>query len=117
MEGSSTQRTSAQLRDEGIAAVLDADTAVHRGHRERIEEALDELIESGAEFTADDLQARIDDDTRQHAAPNLISATIAVASRQGRIAHVGYCTSTRPARHRGVLRKWVGQPATPTTAA
>jgi hypothetical protein len=107
---SNPELSGAQLRDAGVAAVLDADAAVHRGYRNVIESALDELIASGREFTADDLQARLDDDTREHAAPNLLSAVIGVAARQSRIAHVGYGNSTRPARHRGVLRRWIKAP-------
>lgn len=108
--------TGAQLRDAGVDAVLAADEAVHRGHREAIEAALDGLAASGAEFTADDLQLALDEDTRRLAPPNLISAVIAVASRHSRIVHVGYGTSTRPARHRGVLRKWIGATSPPHAA-
>lgn len=109
--------TGAELRDAGVSAVLDADEAVHRGHRDRIELALDELIVSGVEFCADDLRERLDEDTLHHCSPNLVSAVIAVAARQGRVQQTGWTTSARPARHHGALRTWVGQPATPTTAA
>ncbi|GGU61734.1 hypothetical protein [Lentzea flava] len=102
------QPTGAQLRDAGVADVLAADQAVHRGYRDEIESVLEELIASGAEFTADDLQARLTDDTRLRAAPSLISAVIAVAARQGRIRQTGWGTSTRPTRHHGVLRRWRG---------
>lgn len=108
--------TGRDLCDQGLTAVLAADAAVHRGHREAIDAVLDELIAAGAEFTADDLQGRLDDDTRQHAAPNLVSAVIAVAVRQGRVVQTGWCTSTRPARHRGALRKWVAAPTVPNVA-
>ena len=111
-----TEPTGAQLRDAGIDAVLAADVAVHRGFRKVIDAALDELIASGAEFSADDLQLRLDDTTRASAAPNLVSAAIALASRQGRIRHVGWGTSTRPARHCGVQRRWVGAASPPHAA-
>jgi len=108
--------TGQQLRDAGVDAVLAADEAVHRGHREAIDAALDKLIAAGAEFSADDLQLALDDETRRLAPPNLLSAVIAVAARQGRIVHVGYGTSSRPARHRGVIRTWIGATSPPHAA-
>jgi len=72
--------TGQQLRDAGVDAVLAADEAVHRGHREAIDAALDKLIAAGAEFSADDLQLALDDETRRLAPPNLLSAVIAVAA-------------------------------------
>lgn len=108
--------TGRDLKNAGIDAVLDADAAVHRGHREAVDAALDVLIAAGGEFSADDLQARLDDETREHAAPNLVSAVISIAARQGRIVQTGWGTSTRPARHRGVIRTWIGATSPPHAA-
>lgn len=113
---STTEPTGEDLRDEGVAAVLDADEAVHRGHRKVIEEAIDVLAESGETFTADDVQSALDDETRLRAAPNLIGALFNHYRNAGRIERVGWTTSTRTARHAGVLRQWTGTTATRTSS-
>ncbi|UYL87799.1 hypothetical protein SEA_ONEDIRECTION_37 [Gordonia phage OneDirection] len=86
--------TGRRLRDDGSSAVIAADTAVHRGYSDHVRSALNELIESGVEFDADDVRARIPDGAVPHS-PNLLPAIIGGYAAAGRIRSVGM---TRPAR-------------------
>lgn len=108
--------TGRDLRDQGLTAVLAADEAVHRQYRRAIEQALDELIVEGIEFTADDVAERLPQDVREHAAPSLVSAVFAVYSRQKRIECVGFGTSSRRSRHCGAVRRWIGATSPPHAA-
>lgn len=99
--------TGAQLRDAGVVDVLAADAAVHRGYRTAIEQALNELILLSLPFTADDLREYLGPDFQPHS-PNLLPAVIHAYSAAGRIHGVGWTRSTRPSRHAGVIRTWVG---------
>lgn len=100
--------TGEQLRDEGVTAALDADRAPHRDLRAEIARVLDTFVAAGEPFTADDVRDALPDDVQQRAAPNLLSATFSHYARSGRIASVGWTTSSRPSRHQGVIRRWVG---------
>lgn len=99
--------TGEQLRDRGIANVLDADNAVHRGVRELIERTLDRLIDQGSPFTADDVHALLPEDAQPHSS-NLLPAAFRTYRVAGLITQVGWSTSTRPTRHAGVVRMWIG---------
>lgn len=99
--------TGEVLRDEGVQTVLAADVAAHRGHRAAIEAVIERLIDSGAEFDADDVQAALDDETKFRASPNLLPALFSIYRNAGRIVCVGYTTSSRTRRHAGVIRRWV----------
>lgn len=100
--------TGQDLRDAGTAAVLDADAAVHRNYREHIERVMDDLVDSGRPFTADDVQRELPDDVRKRMAVNLVPALFSSYSGSGRIVQTGWSTSTRSSRHTGVQRCWVG---------
>lgn len=100
-------KTGSQLRDQGIADVLDADHAVNRGVREHVEHVLDELIESGRPFCADDVHRLLPQDVQPHS-PHLIPALFRTYAVREQIRQVGWATSTRPTRHAGVVRMWIG---------
>lgn len=103
-----SEPTGAQLRDAGVAAALDASAAVHREHvRAAVEAALEGLIASGREFSADDLWDALDADTRARAPGTLVSALFAGAVTSRRIRLAGYGCSNRPSRHRGLFRRWI----------
>lgn len=102
-----TEPTGEQLRDQGIADVLDADDAVHRGAREHIARALEELIGRGRPFTSDDVHELLPEDVQPHS-PNLLPAVVRAFRGAKRIEQVGWSTSTRPTRHAGVIRQWIG---------
>lgn len=104
------QPTGGQLRDEGVTAAIAADTAAHRGHRDAIEQALDELITSGRAFTADDIRSRLPAEVQERIPPPLLPAVLRAACQRGLIRHVGWASSTRATRHAGPLRRWVGVP-------
>lgn len=106
-----TEPTGEDLRDEAIETVIAADEAVHRNHRAAIEKVINDLIQQGAEFTADTVHAFLDEDTRTLASPYLIPALFRVASQEGRIEVIGYAISGRPSRHMGMLRVWRGTQA------
>lgn len=108
-------QTGSQLRDEGINAVLDADVAPHRGCREHIERVLDELIAAGHPFCADDVHKLLPEDMQPHS-PYLIPALFRVYRTREQIRQVGWATSTRPTRHAGVVRMWVGAEHTEAAA-
>ncbi|WNV89022.1 hypothetical protein [Umezawaea sp. Da 62-37] len=99
-----------------MAAVIDADEAVHRGYRTHIEAVLDALVDAGAPFTADDVHEGLPEDVQRRMAPNLLPALFSAYSSADRIVRVGYTTSTRTARHAGVIRQWIGTTATRTAS-
>lgn len=98
--------TAAELRDEGIAAVLTSDEAVHRGYRAFLDEAIDALIHEGEEFTADDIRSRVDPVVFAHTSPMLLPAVMRALAQSGRVQAVGWAVSTRRSRHCGPLRVW-----------
>jgi hypothetical protein len=99
--------TGAQLRDEGMAAVIAADHTPHRDVRKHLETVLDQLIRERRPFTADDVHARLTSDVPRYS-PNLLSAIFNAYGRAGRMTHIGWASSDRPTRHRGALRVWIG---------
>lgn len=100
------QPTGRQLKAAGVEAVLAAAEAPHRNYRAVLEVALETLIMSRAEFTADNIWPLVDEDTRLRAPANLLPALFAGAVAAGRIERVGYECSTRPSRHGGLFRRW-----------
>ena len=79
--------------------------------REAAEEALDELIESGEEFCADDLIAVVEQPDLTHAPNsrnNAIGAIFREASVNRRIEMVGTRCSSTPTRKGGLIRVWRG---------
>ena len=74
--------------------------------RAALEVALETLIMSGHEFTADDVWPLVDEDTRKNAPVNMLPGMFAGAVTSGRIERVGFETSTRPSRHGGLFRRW-----------
>lgn len=102
-----TESTGEDLRDVAIETVIAADEAVHRGYRPAIEKALSELIDEGKPFTADTVNERLDEDVRTHASPMLVPALFRAAAQAGHIRAIGWAISTRPKRHKGVLRIWL----------
>jgi hypothetical protein len=100
--------TGRQLRDEGVAALLDADAAPHRGRRQYVEDILDTLIASGRVFDADDVRRALPDEVRNQLPVNLVPACFGEYSRQGRIKQVGWSRSRVRSRHSGAFRRWIG---------
>ena len=72
--------------------------------RDRAEIVLDDLIESGVVFTAED----VTDVTGMPDSPNAVGGLLLKASKRGRIRPVGITTSKRLQRHGGTLRTWEG---------
>lgn len=101
------QPTGTQLRIVGEDATLAAATAINRDFREHAEDILDDLIEAGRPFTAEDIRRKIPDGVEPHS-PNVLPAVIGRASRAGRIKTIGWCGTTRNTRHGSVNRLWVG---------
>ena len=64
---------------------------------------LDELIESGREFTSEDVRLI----TGPAPSNGSFGGLFLRAAKAGRIPCVGYERSKRPARHAGLLRAWV----------
>lgn len=103
-----TELTGAELRDQGVADAIAADTAVHRGLRTDIEAILDTLAQSGQVFTADDIRRFLPADVRDRIPPNLLPAVVRTASMRGEIEHIGWGISIRSSRHAGPVRRWIG---------
>lgn len=101
-----------ELRDQGVAAVLAADAAPHRGAAPFIREALDAFIESGQPFSADDIREVLADNiiVRRELAnrPNLMPAMFATTAKAGRIEAVGLCRPSRSSRRSGRNLVWKG---------
>lgn len=95
-----------QLRLDGTQAVLAAETTVlSGGFREHAERALAELIQARAEFTAEEVRARIPTGIEAHH-PNVLPAVIRLAAQRGQIEPVGWKQAARPTRHASVNRVW-----------
>lgn len=99
-----------QLRDQGMADVLDADTAVNRDVREHIDRAIDQLIAAGGPFTADHVYVLLPTDIQPHS-PNLFGAAFHARRRAGDIACIGVVTSGRSSRRAGMQRQWIASHA------
>lgn len=104
-------------RHAGQAASLAAGRKPYRDDSERVEVALDLLIASGAQFTADDVHRVIEFD--QTGAPydrNLVSSALGHAAKGGRIVREATRVSSARSRHasrNGVWRR--ADRATPAT--
>ncbi|HLS33037.1 MAG TPA: hypothetical protein VK039_05575 [Brevibacterium sp.] len=102
--------TGMELRDQGVAAVISADTAAHRSAAPYLREALDAFIESGQAFSADDIREALAENVvvRRELAnrPNLMPALIANAAKAGRIEAVGLCRPSRASRRSGRNLVW-----------
>lgn len=94
------------LRDDGQSAVIAADTAVHRGAGDHIRDALDHLIKTGYQFTADDVRALLPADVEPHS-PNLLPAIMGGYAQAGRITAIGMCRPTRASRRHSRNLVWV----------
>ena len=94
--------TGMDLRDQGVAAVIAADTAAHRCASPYLREAVDAFIEAGLPFSADDIREALAENVvvRRELAnrPNLMPALIANAAKAGRIEAVGMCRPSRSSR-------------------
>ena len=99
--------TGDELRDQGVSDCLSADNAIHRGHRPLVEHALDELITLGLPFTSDDVREYLGPNFQPHSA-NLLPSVIQNYAATRRIIATGWTRSTRPSRHGGVVRVWIG---------
>ena len=108
MSGDNRPNTGEELREQGMADVIAADTSVTRGCGEAIKAAILELAAEGAPFSADDVRARAD--VEPHS-PNLFGAYFGSASRAGVIEPVGLCKPSRSSRH--ASRNFMWQGATP----
>jgi hypothetical protein len=69
------------------------------------ETAIVELARSGREFTAEDVRRRVG---VLASSPQALGALFSAAAKAGIIRAVGFTVATRPERHGGVLRTWVG---------
>lgn len=105
--------TGAELRDQGIEAVIAADVAVHRSAGTFIRHAIEDLAHSGHEFTADDVRGVLADNPkvvtalREH--PNLMPSFFAHASRSGLIEAVGLYRPSRSSRRASRNLVWRGK--------
>lgn len=93
---------SAALKAYGIAL---ANENGDKFWRSCFDAAVDHLAASGREWSTDDVFA-LGVPTPDH--PNRVGAAINAAMKTGRISPVGYRLSSRPSRHAGVVRVWVG---------
>ena len=77
---------------------------------EHIADAIQALIASGRDFTAEDVREQLRDKPAVLAVmaerPNLLSAHFAGASRSGDIRPVGFTIPARASRHGSVIRVW-----------
>ena len=95
------------LRHEGQAAVLAADTAPHRGYSEYVQQALDILTRTPDTFNPDDVRATAADlmalegvEIQPHS-PNVLPAVIGGWVKAGRIERVAEYHSGRKTRRYG----------------
>lgn len=93
------------LRDEGMSAVLAADTAPHRSYGEIAREVIDQFIEEGRTFTSEDVRAEIPSNVEAHH-PNVLPAVLGSLASAGRIRRVGEYHSTRLSRRYGRNSFW-----------
>ena len=77
---------------------------------EYIADAIQALINTGRDFTAEDVRDQLRDKPAVLAVmaerPNLLSAHFAGASRSGDIRPVGFTIPARASRHGSVIRVW-----------
>jgi hypothetical protein len=100
--------TGAQLKADGIAAVLAADTAVHRDYADLVRESVEWWGEAGQRFSAEDVRVYIGlryPDAQPHS-PNVLPAVLGSLAAAGRIEAVGHTRCTRSSRRHGWMRVW-----------
>ena len=83
------------LRHDGQAANLAADTAAHRGYGERVRDHI-ERLPRGARFSADDVRSAV---TGEPHHPNVMPSMFGVLAMQGVIVRVGEVNAARRSRH------------------
>ena len=100
--------TGAQLKADGIDAVLAADTAVTRDYASLVVEAVNVIGICRVEFDAEmvrDWVERHYPDARPHSA-NVLPAVLGSLASAGRIRAVGHTRCTRSSRRHGWMRVW-----------
>ena len=100
--------TGPALRTQGVADVLAADTAAHRGYAELVREAVDVLGCSGDPLDAESVRAWIEStypDARPHH-PNVLPGAMKALAEKGRLVPVGWREASRPCARGRVLRVW-----------
>lgn len=92
--------TPLDLRHEGQAANLAADTAAHRGYGELVRGFIDGMPR-GYEFSADDVRRAMDQLHRDSAPhhPNVLPSVFGTLAAQGVIVRVGEVNAARRSRH------------------
>lgn len=96
--------TGLELRHEGMARVVENAPA---DYREAALAAIEELIESGRVFCADDIRERIPSHLTPHS-QNTIPALIGSRARNGRIVSLGVYRAARRTRHASKNQLWKG---------
>ncbi|UQE74702.1 hypothetical protein MYK68_18635 [Gordonia sp. PP30] len=107
----SAESSGAQRRDDGTAAVLDADLAGHRGYAAIVREAIAALADTGEVFTPDDVARRCAELAPDHPGPHraqLIGAVFNGAVQSGLVEVVGHERSRRRNRNRGHQNRYQG---------
>lgn len=105
--------TGMDLRDQGTAAVIAADTAPHRGAGDFIRSVIQDFAALSIEFTADDIRDALRDNdtvTRElYHRPNLLPAHLGSAAHRGLIEAVGLYRPTRASRRASRNLVWKGK--------
>lgn len=101
--------TGIDLKLQGTDQIIESDR--QRDHAgEYIADAIQTLIATGRDFTAEDVREQLRDKPAVLAVmaerPNLLSAHFAGASRSGDIRPVGFTIPARASRHGSVIRVW-----------
>ena len=99
--------TGKQLRDEGMTAVIAADTAPHRSYADHARIVIDRLIGEGRTFTSEDVRQGIPEGVEPHH-PNVLPAVLGSLASAGRIRRVGEYHSVRASRRYGRNSFWAG---------
>ena len=101
------------LRNQGMEAVIAADTAPHRGAGEYIRAAIRDFADLGQPFTADDVREVLRDNPtvvrELYARPNLLPAHLGSAAHLGIIEAVGLYRPTRVSRRASRNLVWKGK--------
>lgn len=93
--------TGELLRDQGIADVLAADSAPHRGYADLVDAAIAHFTAADIPFSAEDVRDHIEREHPEAVAhsPNVLPGCFGRASRAGLIVPVGVTKPTRATRH------------------
>ena len=101
----------ADMRDQGIADVLAADTSPIRGYGEYVTEAIGYLANTGEQFDAERVRTLVKvthPEAPEPHSPNVLPARMRAAASRGVIRPVGFTQARRPSRHASVMRVWQG---------